>query len=93
VTAGAGVARLRAIGATARQAVVLVRPFVVHTRASRIVFTLILETIVTLTRHLLAGSTDDVARVGVSWDFHITVLALLIWVLICHELNLSVETD
>jgi hypothetical protein len=47
-----------------------------------------LETIVALQRHLLTGAADDIGRVGVAGYFHIAVLAILIWVLACHQLNL-----
>src|SRR5688572_19603861 len=78
VTAGAGVAIGRApLGA-----------FVVLPRAARVALSLILEAIVALAGHLLAGTIDDVGRVGVAGYFQITVLTVLIWVLICHELIL-----
>ena len=37
-----------------------------------------------LLRHLFAGATDNVGRVGVPGHFHIAVLRVLNWVLICH---------
>jgi hypothetical protein len=47
-----------------------------------------LESVVTLLRHLLAGTIDDISRVGVAGLFHIAVLTVPIWVSICHELSL-----
>lgn len=43
------------------------------------------ESIVALSRHLFTGAVDDVGRFGVAGRFHIAVLLIPIWVLVCHS--------
>jgi hypothetical protein len=79
VTAGRGVAiRRTAFGA-----------FVIHARAARFVVSLIFQTVVALPRHLFTGAVDNVGGVSVA-NVQYAAWAVLIWVLICHELILSV---
>jgi hypothetical protein len=45
---------------------------------------LVPEAVVSLMRHLLTGAADDVGRAGIAGFFHIAVLAVRIWVSMCH---------
>lgn len=75
--------------AAARIVVALLPPvllFVVYVRAARAAT--VLQPVMALPRHLLSSAVDNVSRIGVAGLFHIGVLTVQIWVLICHEHSL-----